>query len=266
MPAVGEQSDTTADDEATATPAHGPDLADPRPFSEPVPGSVIALEFVPVSLGDGDDARVLWFGRTEVTWDAFDAYVFRLDDMELDANPDVDALSRPSNPFALADRGYGHNGYPAISISHQSAAAFAQWLSARTGKAYRLPSEHEWTLACEANGGLPAERKQLDAVAWTIRNSERSTQPVGALAAGEAGLHDMLGNVGEWCDVAEGEPVLMGGSYESRPDEVGCTARLPDTPAFNVTDPQIPKSPWWLADGPFAGFRLVCEAPAGDDG
>jgi len=252
-----------ARDDHPAPPADAPDPADPRPFAVPVPGAVVSLEFVPVPLGGADDAPVLWFGRTEVTWDAFDAYVFRLDDREAPPDPEVDALARPSNPFALADRGYGHAGHPAISVSHRAAASFAEWLAARTGLALRLPTAREWTLACAADGGTPSERRQLDAKAWTVRNAGGTTHPVAALEPGDAGLHDLLGNVAEWCDAASGPPVLMGGHYDARPDAVGCAARLPDDPSFNATDPQIPKSPWWLADGPFAGFRLVCEAPAG---
>jgi hypothetical protein len=39
------------------------------------------------------------------------------------------------------------------------------------------------------------------------------------------------------------------------------SARRPLDASLNATDPQIPKSMWWLADGGFVGFRVVCEAP-----
>jgi len=36
-------------------------------------------------------------------------------------------------------------------------------------------------------------------------------------------------------------------------------ARERQTPEWNMTDPQYPKSRWWLSDAPFVGFRVVCE-------
>ena len=53
--------------------------------------------------------------------------------------------------------------------------------------------------------------------------------------------------------------VLLGGSYLDTAETGACTARKPPTPAWNATDPNIPKSPWWLADGSFIGFRVVCD-------
>jgi hypothetical protein len=51
----------------------------------------------------------------------------------------------------------------------------------------------------------------------------------------------------------------MGGSYDSDAKEVHCGAKKTQTPDWNSTDPQNPKSKWWLSDGPFVGFRIVCE-------
>ena len=53
---------------------------------------------------------------------------------------------------------------------------------------------------------------------------------------------------------------MRGGSF--RDEVVGFDSRLEDTPAWNATDPQLPKSPWWLADADFVGFRILCEGPA----
>jgi hypothetical protein len=50
----------------------------------------------------------------------------------------------------------------------------------------------------------------------------------------------------------------MGGCYK---DAAGspCSMQKIPVPEWNDTDPQIPKSIWWLSDAPFAGFRVVCE-------
>lgn len=69
----------------------------------------------------------------------------------------------------------------------------------------------------------------------------------------------MLGNVAEWVTAAGGRPVVRGGSWDEPPAHLGPDARANQTPAWNETDPQFPKSRWWLADAPFVGFRIVRE-------
>ena len=54
------------------------------------------------------------------------------------------------------------------------------------------------------------------------------------------------------------EPVLCGGTFLDAPARVVPGTRRRQTPAWQETDPQFPKSRWWLANGPFAGFRVVC--------
>ncbi len=69
----------------------------------------------------------------------------------------------------------------------------------------------------------------------------------------------MLGNVQEWCIGADGKPVTKGGSYRDPAERLTTTHRAPLSSAWNASDPQMPKSKWWLSDGPFVGFRVVCE-------
>jgi len=59
------------------------------------------------------------------------------------------------------------------------------------------------------------------------------------------------------------EPVACGGSYRDEASACTAASRKKQTPAWNASDPQFPKSEWWLADCGFVGFRLVCE-PAED--
>jgi formylglycine-generating enzyme required for sulfatase activity len=136
--------------------------------------------------------------------------------------------------------------------------AYAAWLSRKTGRKYRLPTDAEWTLAARLGLG-GASAPALDSLAWHAGNSGGAPHPVGAARADAHGLHDLAGNVAEWVTGADGKPVTRGGSYRDDAARVGLRGRAHQTPDWNVTDPQIPKSRWWLSDGPFVGFRLVRE-------
>ncbi|MHC5005128.1 MAG: formylglycine-generating enzyme family protein [Planctomycetota bacterium] len=238
-----------------------------KPFKQSIEGTVVSFEMVPLPAGtvtiDGQDIEVgpVWIGRTEVTWDAFDVYMLGLDE-PADAGG-VDAVARPSKPYISMDRGFGHGGYPVISISYHSAQTFCAWLSKKTGRTYRLPTEAEWRHACTLGG---VDESTADEHAWHFGNARFTTHPVGKKAADAVGLHDLHGNAGEWCTGVDGAPVTMGGTYRSDADELGCASRVPPSDAWNASDPQIPKSIWWLADGGFIGFRLVCEPAAPEAG
>jgi formylglycine-generating enzyme required for sulfatase activity len=87
----------------------------------------------------------------EVTWDEYGLFMFAAQAGEIAHKDDVvDAVSRPTRPYVEMSFGMGINEFPAISMTQHAANKYAEWLSAKTGQFYRLPTEAEWeTIAGE---------------------------------------------------------------------------------------------------------------------
>jgi formylglycine-generating enzyme required for sulfatase activity len=253
---------------SAAQPAAAPD-AKLAPYAETLPGSVVKIPMLPIPSGTvqiGATAvpvKPFWMARTETPWEAFDVFLASGPPSPPygQAKLAPDAIARPSKSYILPDLGWGHHGYPVINVSFTSAQMFCRWLAAATRKHYRLPTEAEWELACRAGDSGPwkIDKAQLDKSAWYAGNSGGTTHPVGTKLPNAWGLFDMLGNAGEWATDLEGKPVLCGGTFLDGPAQITPTTRRRQTPAWQETDPQFPKSRWWLADGKFVGFRIVCE-------
>jgi formylglycine-generating enzyme required for sulfatase activity len=224
-------------------------------YRESIDGTLVTFEMVFV---EGGPVKPFYIGRTEVTWDLYDVFA-----LGLDRPADVggaDAIARPSQPYGAPDQGWGHAGYPAIAVTRSAAEAFCQWLSAKTGKTYRLPTEAEWAhAAARAVGSAPLTPARLSEVAWHRENAGGRTHPVGTKAPDAIGLLDLFGNAAEWVVADNGAATVRGGSYRDPPAAVGPSARSVQDPSWNERDPQLPKSRWWLSDGPFVGFRVVRE-------
>lgn len=243
-------------------------------YTETIPGTLIRFEMVPVPGGtvtidtpDGPQevaVEPFWMGRTEVAWDAYDVFVYGLDKQNEGLSAaEVDAIARPSKPYVLPGEDFGHKGYPALAMTRRAATEYGRWLAAKTDRPYRLPTRAEWKHACMLGMG-DALAQGPDAVAehaWMAANAEGQTHPVGASAADALGLHDLLGNAAEFVADADPDddqpPVAWGGSYRTEAAAIGCDARTQQTAAWQASDPQLPKSSWWLSDAPFVSFRLV---------
>ena len=217
-------------------------------YTDSVPGTLVRFEMVRVP------GTAMWISRTEVTWDLYDAFALSQPDAD-DRRAGADAVARPTRPYGAPDYGWGHAGYPVISIAHTAAEAFCVWLSAKTGTTYRLPTEEEWERAANAAavGKTPAD------LAWHAGNAAATTHPVGKKPADAIGLFDLFGNAAEWVVVKSGRPAVRGGSFRDNPQIVGPSARAVREDAWNERDPQIPQSRWWMSDAPFVGFRIVRE-------
>lgn len=222
-----------------------------------VPKTTLSIDLVTVDLGDGKRLQV---AQREVDWRLYDTFVFSLDQDD-PANPDdTEIVTRPTKPYINMDRGWGHDNFPAMGMSQKAAAEFCIWLSHKTGKKFRLPTEEEWEAIAEQSGTSP---DKVQARCWSTADGKETTSECATKQPDDLGLYDLLGNVGEWCFTAQGKAIARGGSYMDDPDLLTPKARLKPDRSWNETDPQIPKSKWWLADCTWVGIRPVCEVEEG---
>jgi len=247
--------------QATAPPAKAPAAAPapaagsgtPAPaFVDRIKGTAVSVEMMPIPGCDGTPA--FYAARTEVPWELFDAFIYGFDQKSGDSTPESDAVTRPTKPYVSVDRGFGHQGWPAISMSSKGAVQFCEWLSRKTGRTYRLPTLKEWACMARASGVTAASAQKH---AWTDADADVRTHRCGEKPADGAGLVDLWGNAAEWCTDGAGRFFVMGGSYRDEAIDPAAMKPVPETAEWNDSDPQFPKSVWWLVDGPFIGMRVV---------
>ena len=242
--------------------------------------------------GPRHEVRVdpFWMGQHEVTWEEYHVFAQRLDVQRRAAErpaapqaPWADAVSRPTPPYVPMDFSMGVEGRPAICMTQFAAKQYTKWLSMKTGRFYRLPTEAEWEHACRAGtttafswGDDPSRAPEHG---WFYENSDDAYHPVGEKLPNPWGLHDMHGNVAEW--VLDGHAksysvptegpaenplvwpralyprVVRGGSWDDDVEELRSAARRKSLEGWKVQDPQLPKSIWYHTDARFVGFRVV---------
>lgn len=250
------QGSAVATAPGAATTPEGKPGAAPAAVVVEIPKTTLEIDLVPVDLGDG---KTLLVAQREISWDHYDTFIYGLDQAD-PANPDdADVVTRPTKPYINMDRGWGHTNFPAMGMSHLAATEFCKWLSNKTGRTFRLPTEDEWQKIAEQSGTTP---DNVEARCWHAFNTDDTTMESATKEPDDLRLYDLLGNVAEWCDDAEGKPIVRGGSYMDGPEMLNPTARQKPHRSWNATDPQIPKSKWWLADCTWVGIRVVCEPQA----
>ncbi len=232
---------------------------------------------------------------TEMTLDLFMAYYTetvsaKRDFMETqeakkdaEKDEDVDAITGPTPVYGDLSMGYGPK-HPAIGMTWNNANNFCLWLSQKTGKKYRLPTEAEWEFACRAGKkdifSTTSDPEKMKDYAWYEATADSETNEVGKKKRNAFGLYDMTGNVREWvsdfysptayAEAAKKSPaenpkgpktgklhVARGGDYSSPVMDLRCAARHFEQKWWRMGDPQIPKSIWWLPEMDIIGFRVV---------
>jgi len=93
--------------------------------------------------------------------------------------------------------------HPVVNVTWNDAAAFCKWLSEKEGVTCHLPFEAQWEYACRAGTTTTwhcgDSETELEEHAWFSANAGGKTHPAGQLLPNAWGLHDMHGNVWEWC-------------------------------------------------------------------
>lgn len=283
-----------------------------KPYTEQIRYSDVTFEMLPIPggtfrQGSPDDEadreedegpvhevqiKPFWMGKCEVTWDEYEVFMFTLDvqrrgleKIQADAvEQRADACAKPTKPYTDMTFGMGREGFPAICMTQYAARMYCDWLSAKTGRYYRLPTEAEWEYACRAGTdtaySFGDDPEDLEDYAWYFDNADDAYHPVGEKKPNPWGLHDMHGNVAEWCaDQYDptfyaqfaGKPadnpflmpktvepgVVRGGSWDDDPDRLRSASRVASTNDWKQQDPQIPQSIWYYTDALFLGFRVV---------
>ncbi len=288
--------------------------AEMKPYTEQVEHTEATIRMLPISGGTcvmgspesepdhNDDEspqhpiklEPLWMSECEITWAAYEVWMFDLDIQRLkftnqvanlrDKAADEYQLSQPTAPYMNMDFGMGKKGYPAICMTQLAARTFCHWLSAKTGRYYRLPTEAEWEYACRAGTktaySFGDDVQQLDDYGWYYDNSDEAYHKVKQKKPNAWGLYDMHGNVAEWV-LDQYDPefygksgvgtfvaplaiptqlyprVVRGGSWYDDPEQLRSAARESSTPEWKMQDPQLPKSIWYHTDALHVGFRIV---------
>ena len=285
--------------------------SDMKPYSEPIEHTDVFVEMVPIPggtfvMGSADtepersddegpahSVRIdpFWMGRYEITWEQYDIWGENLDIrrrkiFQRAVTPRdklADAVTRPTPPYTDMSFGMGRMRHPAICMTQHAARRYCEWLSAKTGRYYRLPTEAEWEYACRAGTSTAwsfgDDHSELGEYAWYLDNSDFEHHIVGGKKPNPWGLYDMHGNVSEWVldqyasdtydkrESATANPlvipttlyprVVRGGHYEDESAMLRSAARVASGPEWKEQDPQLPQSIWYHTDALGVGFRVV---------
>lgn len=237
-----------------------------------------------LGLGEADELPL-----RNITLQAYSIGKYEVTFMEYDAFCQATWTEKPE------DNGWGRGIRPVINVSWYDAVLYCNWRSTQEGftpcytidkihpdtanksvqdlerwlvqcnfqaNGYRLPTEAEWEFAARSgNAAIPLPVVGIDSVAWYNSNAKVMTRSVGLKRANTLGIHDLSGNVAEWCwdwhqssyedcgthnptGASTGEArIIRGGSWEDSPSELRITNR-------NALSPH-------LRNQRNVGFRLV---------
>ena len=223
------------------------------------------------TFGDGDSNEKpvhtvcvdgFWMGKYEVT---VGQYLRCVDDGAcpppewLEKGSKYNIHTGSSNYYKKMGYSLTGKNYPIVGVSWNNAKAFAAWLSRKTGRPFRLPTEAEWEYAARSRGRKVKYATSTGNLSHDLANYSgtggrdrwKYTSPAGSFPPNPLGLYDMSGNVWEWCeDIYSGKAykyhsrnnpiytgsgsnrVIRGGSWNYIPRSVRCANRYDYTPGY----------------------------------
>ena len=300
--------------------------AEMKPYTEIIPGTNVTFKMVPIPGGkflmgspadeadreedEGPQVEVeiapFWMEEHEVTWAEFQQFQqFLLRDSRLHS-PDrtvreklTDAIARPTPAYDISSISYSKSSkldHPASGMSAYAGQVYCRWLTAATGRYYRLPTEAEWEYACRAGSttafSFGDDPDELEDYGWFFDNVDDGYNKVKAKKPNAWGLYDMHGNVAEWVlglydenayqkfkdgeipslliqgqwdtdmrammHVANGTNyIVRGGSCDHLAEECRSAKREFAKSDWKEQDPMFPKSIWYYTEAPYVGFRVI---------
>lgn len=297
--------------EAEVPNAAASSVEEMKPYAEVIEHTDVVIDMVPISGGsfvmgspdseaergqdEGPQHTVevdsFWMGKFEITWNQYEIWGENIDitRRQIFGTPGTprdefaDVITRPTPPYTDMSFGMGKQKHPAIAMTQHAARMYCKWLSAKTGRYYRLPTEAEWEYACRAGTttaySFGDDVSQLDEYAWHKGNSEKTYHDVGLKKPNPWGLYDMHGNVAEWTldqyipdaytkrkDITRNPlaipntlypRIVRGGGWDDAPNMLRSAVREGSDESWKEQDPQIPQSIWYHTDAQGLGFRVV---------
>ena len=310
-----------------ANPVENPDAEaatedDMKPYEETlqtnIAGETVSFKMIPIKggeftmgsdSGEKDEAPAFkttvapfWMEEHEVTWQEYalfgllylaNAHKSGAVKSESDRDAIADALAAPTAPYSIGTISYDKSnkeGYPASGMTRYAAQMYCKWLTATTGRYYRLPTEIEWEYACRCGTTTDFEfgdsEDDIDDYAWYLGNSPDGYNKVMGKKPNAWGLYDMHGNVCEWVmdqydkkaykDFAGGKvdapfvtpkkplsvygmfnEISRGGSCAHEAKDCRSAKRIVSDKSWKEHDPQFPQSIWWMTEAPYVGFRVI---------
>ena len=309
-----------------ADPVANPDAEaatedDMKPYEESLQtntGDTLKFKMIPIKggeftmgskSGEKDEAPTFkatvepfWMEEHEVTWQEYslfallylaNAHKSGAVKPENERSEIADALAAPTAPYSIGVSSYDKSnkeGYPASGMTRYAAQMYCKWLTATTGRYYRLPTEIEWEYACRCGTdsaySFGDDDSEIDDYAWYLGNSPDGYSKVMTKKPNQWGLYDMHGNVCEWVmdqydkkaykDFADGKidtpfvtpkkplsvygmfnEISRGGSCAHESKDCRSAKRIVSDKSWKEHDPQFPQSIWWMTEAPYVGFRVI---------
>lgn len=229
---------------------------DPSCYSDEKPGTYVTLQDY-------------WIGKYEITNAQFAAFLSEEGNQIEGHKPwysiDKYALIEETKEGVFTSK-KGFDRYPVNNVTWYGATAYTAWLSKKTNKSYRLPTEAEWEYAArggkQSKGYLFSGSNNLEEISWSFEyaihskvdwgiEDQAGTFPVGLKMPNELGIYDMTGNLSEWVyDVYDYRytggfnptgpttgalRIVRGGSWDHEDDEARNTARTRAKPVSQFT-------------------------------